>query len=261
MNQTITITFGDHAENHRGMQIISATPDDEPIITGMTVDELDKLGTALREAGFIVELCRLDRQQDDRIKPAAILIIRDGVNKILSRVRKNADDVYVEHASLVPDKTILLQSGKIVKKVARWNLCYGEHAQDADIAAGRGTIIPWTLVPLTNAIRRFVSILSPKLRNLVGEGNFYYDPMKCGIRPHGDLERSVVVAVRLGLPMPLFYQWFSYGRPFGDIMRFDLSHGDMYIMSSRAVGTHNATPSDPILKHWACGPKFNLVPI
>jgi hypothetical protein len=114
MNQTITITFGDHAENHRGMQIISAAPDDDSVITGMTVDELNKLWVALKGAGFIVELCRLDHQQDDRIKPAAILIIRDGVNKILSSVRKNADDVYAEHASLVPDKTILSQSGKVV---------------------------------------------------------------------------------------------------------------------------------------------------
>jgi hypothetical protein len=148
----------------------------------------------------------------------------------------------------------------LFKKSARWNLCYGEHVHDADIAAGRGTIIPWTLVPLTNVIRRFISILNPKLRNLVGEGNFYYDPMRCGIGPHGDLERSVVVAVRLGSPMPLFYQWFNYGRPLGDIMLFESCHGDMYIMSSRAVGTYNATSSDPILKYWTCGPKFNLIP-
>lgn len=258
MNQTITITFGDHAENHRGMQIISATPESEGLSHGLSVGELEKLRAALNENGFVVELCHLDHSSTDESEPAAILIIRGGVNKILSTVRKNADDVYVEHARLVPDKTILTVSGEVVKKVARWNLCYGEHAQEPDIAAGRGTVIPWSSVPLTNAIRKFISILSPKLRHLVGEGNFYYDSSKCDIQPHGDLERSVVVAMRLGASMPLFYQWFYYGRPLGNIMRFDLHHGDMYTMSSCAVGTHNATSSAPVLKHWACGPKFRI---
>lgn len=266
-DQIITITYGDHAENHRGMQIISSDSLSVSKRLGLAVDELDGIGKALAGAGFGIEMHHLNKinlsseadsgQMIDELPSAAILIIRGGINKIIASAGKSADDMYAEQIALTPDKKILVND-KVIKKVARWNLCYSDIKQDPDIQLGRGTVIPWSEVPLTNMVRRLIEILHPKLRNLVGEGNFYYNPESCGIRPHGDLERSVVVAARLGASMPLFYQWFNYGRPMGNELRFDLNHGDMYIMSACAVGTDNATTRGPILKHWACGPKFRI---
>lgn len=263
--QTITITYGDHAENHRGMQIISQSENEMlaiPAMRGLTVADLEKIGESLTGAEFSTELHRLDfichPDRDNKLPDAAILIIRGGVNKILKAADLSADDMYDEQIALTPDKMVLNSDGRVVKKIARWNLCYADWEQKADILNGRGTVIPWSQVPISNAIRRFISILHPKFRHLVGEGNFYYKPESCGIRPHGDLERSVVVAARLGVAMPLFYQWYNYGRPIYSEMRFNLEHGDMYIMSARAVGTDNAKSRGPILKHWACGPKFRL---
>lgn len=112
--QTITITYGDHAENHRGMQIISQSENEMlaiPAMRGLTVAEFS---TELHRLDFI---CHPDR--DNKLPDAAILIIRGGVNKILKAADKSADDMYDEQIALTPDKMVLNSDGRVVKKIAR----------------------------------------------------------------------------------------------------------------------------------------------
>ena len=44
--------------------------------------------------------------------------------------------------------------------------------------------------------------------------------------------------MRLGASaaMPLKFQWFQQSSPLGDVLSLDLQHGDMYVMSDKAVG-------------------------
>ena len=71
---------------------------------------------------------------------------------------------------------------------------------------------------------------------LNGEANYYYDVEKCGIGYHGDGERKKVFAMRMGGPMPLYYQWYQRSERVGPRMEFNLEDGDMYMMSAKAVG-------------------------
>ena len=70
---------------------------------------------------------------------------------------------------------------------------------------------------------------------MIGEGNYYYDE-SCGIGAHGDAERWKAIGIRLGLCAPLGYRWRLRGKGVGKKMVFKFEHGDMYIMSEKAVG-------------------------
>jgi hypothetical protein len=84
---------------------------------------------------------------------------------------------------------------------------------------------------------------------LEGEANYYYDISKCGIGFHGDGERKKVFAMRMGAPMPIYFQWFQRSAPVGNRMQFDLFDGDMYIMSEKAVGFDWLKKIVPTLRH------------
>ena len=71
---------------------------------------------------------------------------------------------------------------------------------------------------------------------LNAEGNYYYNVNECGIGWHGDAERVVVIAVRLGVSIPLMYSWYRYGEQIGDLCTLELDHGDVYVMSQKATG-------------------------
>jgi hypothetical protein len=91
---------------------------------------------------------------------------------------------------------------------------------------------------------------------LAGEGNLYYDGKKCGIGFHGDSERKIVIAIRLGDSMPLHYQWYLYNQRIGQRIQLIINGGDIYAMSSKAVGTDWKRSSIPTLRHAAGAHKY-----
>ena len=137
--------------------------------------------------------------------------------------------------------------GRVVNKQARHNACFSEMSQEPDYENGKGRIVSFDSVPLTNYIRtKLPELIGEKAVNLHGEGNYYYDKNKCGIGYHGDTERRKVVAIRLGALNPLSYLWFykskyinsnGVGSGCAGKTFFDLENGSMYIMSEKAVGT------------------------
>ena len=84
--------------------------------------------------------------------------------------------------------------------------------------------------------------------DLYAEGNLYYDNT-CGIGWHGDSERRKVVAIKLGDVKPLYFQWHLRGHKIGKLCKIDLEHGDLYIMSEKAVGTDWKKRNETTLRH------------
>ena len=83
------------------------------------------------------------------------------------------------------------------------------------------------------------------------------DAGNCGIGFHGDGERSRVVGIRLGASMPLHFQWFENRKePIGERVRLMLHHGDLYVMSEKAVGRDARRRLVPVLRHAAGAPKY-----
>lgn len=112
-------------------------------------------------------------------------------------------------------------------------------------------------VPLLTGVRASLrGFLGEQASDLKAEGNLYYDVSRCGIGWHGDSERRLVVALRLGETMPLAYQWFQNGTPQGNPTVLQLHHGDMYVMSDKATGHDWKKRKIYTLRHAAGCPKY-----
>ena len=98
-------------------------------------------------------------------------------------------------------------------------------------------------------------------KDMVAEGNFYYDSSKCGVMFHGDEERKKVIGLRLstgGCP-PMHWQWFKNKQPIGERAIVKLDDGDFYVMSEKATGNDEKKRHIPTLKHATGAKKFTTL--
>ena len=261
---TVSLTFGDVAENHKGMQQVGTLAD-----VGFDLSDLQRMqkwfeATGKAECRLVAlhEFLPSDIHENKTLGlDAYILIIKNGVNAIFGR-DDAANDMLMEQSGLETDKKAIMY-GHVVNKHARHNLCFGETHQDPDYEAGKGTIYAFDEVPMLKRVRESLReiIGDEKGTQLQAEGNYYYDHTKCGIGFHGDAERKKVFAVRLGEPIPLCYSWFKAGNKVGDIIRFDeLGHGDIYVMSEKTTGFDWKRSSIYTLRHAAGAAKYLKIP-
>lgn len=253
-NTTITITFGDQAENHVGMQKIGQLAEE-----GFSLADLDYAREQFKDKTtcLLIDLNKL-LPEDDNEDHARLLVIRNGLNILLNHADA-ADGVLQEQMALNWDSKAKMR-GKVVNKHARHNLCFGEVGQEPDFAAGKGTIVSFTDLPFLNKIRAALpQFCGLKATDLQAEGNKYYDIAKeCYIGFHGDAERRKVIALRLGATLPIHYQWYQRSEAVGTRFSLDINHGDIYMMSAKAVGTDWKKRIIPTLRH-AAGQKSVLL--
>ncbi|TNV77109.1 hypothetical protein FGO68_gene7981 [Halteria grandinella] len=253
---TITLTYGDQAENHKGMEMLGTMVDEGQ---GFQVEELKQIHAKLIEKGFKAELHALNTKPEH--PAAALLVVKDFADRVLKPLGKNKEDLFLEQARLEVDKQAFMY-GRVVNKNARWNLCFDDTAQEPDYQNGKGRIYSFSSVPLTTAVTdTFIDYFGPKAAALKGEGNYYYDVNECGIGFHGDSERRKVVAIRLGASLPIHYQWFYRGSPVGERMIFKLDGGDVYVMSEKTVGTDWKKKVVYTLRHATGCSKFTTIAV
>ena len=261
--QTITITFGDRAENHTGMQSIG-----ESAIEGYSHDDLFKMSQWFSSKQFDSKIYDLtynlntvseavseadseaDLQSTEKTPEAYILIVKNGVNAFC-----DSADLFTELKNLNWDTKALMR-GRVVNKHARHNLCFSEFSQESDFENGRGTIVNLDLVPHLKSIKNGLSEIHTKNIDLQIEGNNYYDINKCGIGFHGDSERKKVIGIRLGASMPIVFQWYYKFQSISHKFKFNLESGDLYVMCSKAVGTDWKRSSIYTLRHAAGCEKY-----
>lgn len=247
-NLTITLTLGDVAENNVGMQQIGTLSD-----VGFNFDELYIISQKHEFIEFhdLSELLSSELQVDK----ACVIVIRSGTTNLFNI---NADDLLDNQLKLTPDKQYYdSKKNKVLDKKARHNLCFGSNTQKCDFDKGKGTIVSFEEVPLLNQIRTNLDIhFGEKSKDLFVEGNYYYDLENCGIGEHGDGERRKVIGIRLGHSFPLCYQWYHKNRRIGKRFKVILNHGDMYVMSEKAVGTDWKKSSIYTLRHCAGSEKY-----
>lgn len=247
MQKTITLTFGEQAENHRGMQVLGEGL--APL--GFSLDTLNEARNKFVRAGCQARVYSLNEVKDT--EPASILVVKNGAKAL---THSTADALFEEQLALEWD-TKAFMYGRVVNKKARYNLCYGDVEQSPNYEEKQGRVVPWSEIPLTRQIRENLpKFLGAQAEGLQAEGNLYYDITKCGIGFHGDTERRLVVAVRLGAPLPIHYQWFQEGKPIGPRMVFQLNHGDVYVMSQKATGHDWKKRKIPTLRHATGCEKF-----
>lgn len=243
----VTITFGERVENHAGMQMLGNLATE-----GFGYDELVRLKSVLRDDKMNVELLNMSYKGEK----ACVLIIRNGVSDMLEE-KAGADDMLSEQTNLTPD-TKAFMYGKVVNKHARHNLCFAEESQEPDYESGKGRVVAIDDVPVLQRLRNILpTFLGEKARDLLAEGNYYYDVTKCGIGYHGDTERRIVIGVRLGASIPLMYRWYYNGKRVDKApYSISLQHGDVYVMSEKATGCDWKRKTIYTLRHAAGCDKF-----
>lgn len=249
--QTITLTFGDVAENHVGMQEIGMKSEE-----GFSCEDLQRIQTEISHL-VQTELVKLEDYAPAGAEKAWVLVIKNGVNFLLHYYNTNADVMYQEQQKFTPDtKYYDNRKGKVCNKQARYNLIFSEFSQLPDYENRKGTVISYADAPHVDAIRRSIPwLLKEKGVNLQCEGNYYYCD-KSGIGFHGDAERRKVVGLRLGKTMPLVFQWFQHNKSVSERLLFTLNHADIYIMSDYATGYNWKSPSKITLRHAAGADKY-----
>lgn len=250
---TITLTFGDQAENHVGMEQLGEMVKEGE---GFQYQDLVDIYHTFTEKGVNAELYHLHDELDavsEDIKPAPayLLVLR----KATEAFEEDTATLWKEQAALPVDKKAFMY-GRVVNKHARWNLCFDDEPHDPDYSNGKGRVVGYDQVPhLRHIIQQFPYMFGAKGSNLKGEGNYYYNTT-CGIGFHGDSERRKVIALRLGATMSLYYQWYHHGQPIGPRIQIQLHDGDMYVMSEKAVGTDWKKKTVCTLRHAAGADKF-----
>jgi alkylated DNA repair dioxygenase AlkB len=254
-SKAVTITFGEVAENHAGMQKIGTLAEN-----GFDFNDLLHAQTWFESRGSCCTLVALHTALPEGDGQAAVAPSEHAwilvAHQALDALKIDADSLLKEHVHLPVDKKALMR-GRVVNKHARYNLCYANAAQTPDYVSGKGRIVSFDQVPLLSSIRNSLpDIVGDKGTDLNCELNLYYDPRSTGIGFHGDSERKRVVAIRLGASIPLHYQWFYRSTPIGRRVQLTLEHGDMYIMSEKASGYDWHRSSIRTLRHAAGADKY-----
>jgi hypothetical protein len=249
LQKVYTITFGDVAENHAKMQKIGTLHE-----TGYSIEQLLYIQAKLTELNLVTEMVDLNAGFDPSFQQAKVLVIRRGAQYILG---EETAGLIAENDAQTMDKKAFMK-GKVVNKVARWNLCFADEDQEPNYDDGKGRIVAWKHLPRMSRIRQVISEWTEDVL-LNGEANYYYDISQCGIGFHGDGERRKVFAVRMGETMPLYFKWFQNSEPVGEPVELILNDGDMYIMSEKAVGFDWLKKKIATLRHSTGSSKFTGV--
>lgn len=250
--QTFTLTFGDVAENHKGMEMIG-----EMATNGFTKNNLKQAKRWFKEKGARTKLIKLHEFLPENLREgneAYVLIIKNGINILLDNDNA-ATELYNEQNALNKD-TKAFMYGRVVNKHARHNLCFSEIGHEANYEMGQGTVIAFDDVPLLKSVRERLGAIMEEMRNLQVEGNYYYDINNCGIGWHSDLERYKVIGLRLGALFPLYFNWFFQNKPIGEKVKIELNHADIYIMSEKAVAPDGRKKNIYTLRHSAGADKY-----
>lgn len=236
----ITLTFSNVVENGPSMEMIGSITDYAPF----SVADLQRIYDGDSNNKELIHLTLPGIAHDE----AALLIVR-GFHPSRS--------LFDELLTLDWDKKAIFR-GVVKNKLARHNLCFADFTQEPDYENGKGRVIAFDgeLQELRTKVGELTGYVGLK-----AEGNLYYNTEKTGIKGHGDIERNIVVGVRLGETIPLCFQWYHRSKPVGDKTTTTLNHGDLYIMSKKAVGQDWKKSSLYTLRHSAGCAKYTNVKV
>lgn len=256
----ITFTFAECGENHVGNQLVG-----ERAERGLSLPDLEKVQQTVRSKyaldSEIVDLriaAGLESESLHMAEPAFVLRVKGFVNALSPFAER--DDIYAQLRAMPWDTRYYdTRRQRVLNKRARSNNIVADFSQEADYERGMGTVVNFTEAPA------ILSVIRDELRSwgdafadlIIAEGNNYHTPGVTGIGWHGDTERSKVVAVRFGVRQtPIVYQWFHRNRTVGKTVEIPLDHGDLYVMSEKAVGSDWKRSSRMTLRHATGAAKY-----
>lgn len=246
----ITLTFAEAGENNVGNEIIGHKANN-----GYNLNDLQIMQTMFpSNLSVIHDLRNLYPGMESQLPEAYILIVKNPCPHLSTPIYNQL--ILPESQGGVDwDKKYLNSRRNIVQnKNARHNLLFADlgstYKRLPTYEIGNGTIYNYKYFPQLNQLFDGISNL-PNGPPVVIEANYYYDLSKTYIKPHGDVERRKVIGFRLGNDLPLYFQWYNRFEPVGNKYSITLQHGDLYVMSEKAVGNDWKSSSIYTLRHSA----------
>lgn len=260
--RAISITHGENAENHFGMQLVG----NSELSDGYSTKDLKSIKKKFKKMGGKAKLIKLNKYLPSNVQAeeASVLILRNGIDVLLNnwiskniksklgnnhlgsklesilKKELNSRKLFEEQINLDWDtKYYDVRRSKVLNKRARYNICYGSKSQKPDYKNKKGTVIKFDSIPIFKIWRSEILDLCNEDETFVAEGNYYYDVKKCGIGYHGDGERRKVVAGNLSdesVVRELHWQAYYKNKKLGQVKQVKLNSGDMYIMNVKATG-------------------------
>ena len=172
--EAYTLTLGDRAENHAGMQTIGDAA--ESGLSAETLRDISAMPAIVYDLKDDLPLAKRAKAAE-----AVVLVFKKGVDRLAQLTGKtlSADGILKELKACQYDKKALMGRGagrKVKNKRARWNNCFGDEPQQPDYEAGKGTIVAFRDVPQISGLRTALpQLLGEKVENLVAETNYYYE--------------------------------------------------------------------------------------
>ena len=242
------ITFGDAAIIHIGAKELMTDA-----VKSFSFDDLLNLSREYDDFIFH-DLSLSDGEENEK---AAVLVMPMGTF-ISSDM---ADALLEEQNDVQYDRKYYDFRFKALKnKRARYNVVFGDNAREHNEDYQEHTIIGFDTLPNLSKVRAGLKDMLELPYMPVAEGNMYYQDAS-GIGYHGDVERSVVMCLSLGDTSTLSYQWrmpHVKDQEIENPPRIDIKvhHGDVYIMSDKAVGRDWMHRSKRRLVHAAGNKKY-----
>lgn len=243
---TITLTFGEVAESHVGMEKIGVMAD-----KGFSVDDIENASEYFQQLGIETQIICLndylpdiddigDIEEKKILKKqknsfAKLLVIRNALSVMND---KGGKKLLTEMLLYEWDTKMYNSRKKVVQnKNARHNLNFDSKKQKNDFSSGKGTTVAWKTVPHLFKVKKHLEkAFGESAVDLKCEGNKYYK-LDTGIGYHGDSERKKVIGVRLGNKMNIHFMWYYNDKPRGLNVSIILNPGDIYCMTEKTVGT------------------------
>jgi hypothetical protein len=142
--KTFSLTFGDVAENHKGMQKIGTLSNN-----GFNLDDINKMKIWFESKGCKCTIINLHwLLEDEKLQqenPAYLLKVKNAVNALLDD--ENGKDALFKEQDELEKDTKAFMYGRVVNKHARHNLCFGEGHQSPNYEEGMGTVYAFDEVP------------------------------------------------------------------------------------------------------------------
>ena len=252
--KVMTFTFGELSENSVGMEQIGLGLGEKG--SGFSCNDLEVMRDKFENLGGECEMYNINDLIGGDGEDAKLLVIRKGVNVMMGDEEYDKK-MFEEYLGLEWDKKCLMR-GRVVNKLARWNLCFSDYEQNGDYENGKGRVYDVNKLKYGNFREggKFYDMFGDKSKNLEMEGNYYFDKDKCGIGWHGDGERRKVIGLRLGGSLDLRFKWFKNSESVGELFEVVLNSGDIYIMSEKCVGNDWKKRSILTLRHSVGGGRF-----
>ncbi len=240
MNSTITLSVGDN----------NSMSD-----RGYSYEELKVVRDKFGDNAYIVNLAELGKDLKVKLPEAYLLIISNPFPIMANNLYRTLTTPE-EYGGVNWDTRYLDKDGTVKNKHSRWNLTFQDLGTqfkiEPDFSIGRETKYNYKAF---KDIADLLSIVStfPESNGLDIYANYYHNSSKCYIGFHGDTERRKAIGYRLGDTFPLYFQWYHKGNKITPYVKFDLQHGDLYMMSENATGTNYRDWNSYTLRH-AAGP-------